>query len=219
MPAEGLGPETAGATAADLQARLEVLEAVLGASTDPIFCILADGTYRYVNEIFAAHFGRRPEQVIGRRIHDIFPADEAEKRMTVVRRAFATGETIVFDVRVPMAPEPDRFFITSVRPLKDAHGAVEAVVCISKDITERKRVEDERERLIGELQAALADVRALTGLLPICASCKKIRDDQGYWTQIEAYLRAHSAAEFSHGLCPDCVGRLYPEITAEQTHG
>ncbi|MBI4961795.1 MAG: response regulator transcription factor [Desulfomonile tiedjei] len=61
-----------------------------------------------------------------------------------------------------------------------------------------------------DLREALARVKELSGLLPICASCKKIRDDQGYWRQIEAYIRDHSEAEFSHSLCPECAERLYP---------
>jgi PAS domain-containing protein len=79
------------------------------------------------------------------------------------------------------------------------------------DITERKGAEAEREKLIRELQEALASVKQLSGLLPICASCKKIRDDKGYWTQIESYIRDHSEAEFSHGICPDCMKKLYPD--------
>jgi hypothetical protein len=79
----------------------------------------------------------------------------------------------------------------------------------------RRRAEAERERLITELQAALANVKTLTGLIPICASCKKIRDDQGYWTQLETYLKQHSEAEFSHGLCLDCMRKLYPELAGQ----
>ena len=202
-----------------LRKKIEVLELVLGASTDPIFSILEDGTYRYVNLAFSSHFDRTPEQVIGQRIYDIFPLEEAEKRMTVVKKAFATGETIVFDVRVPMAREPDRYFITSVRPITDATGQVTSVICISKDITERKHAEEDRESLIEELQNALARVRMLSGLLPICASCKKIRDDHGYWTQIESYLHDHAEVEFSHGVCPECATRLYPEVPQEERHG
>jgi len=70
----------------------------------------------------------------------------------------------------------------------------------------------ELRRLNAELQAALAKVKVLSGLLPICASCKKIRDDQGYWHQVEVYLRDHSEVEFSHGICPDCAQKLYPEF-------
>jgi FixJ family two-component response regulator len=76
---------------------------------------------------------------------------------------------------------------------------------------ERKRTQEEREQLISELQTALAKVKQLSGLLPMCASCKKIRDDKGYWNQIEAYISEHSQADFTHGICPECVKKLYPE--------
>jgi hypothetical protein len=76
----------------------------------------------------------------------------------------------------------------------------------------RKQEEGEKEKLIAELKEALSNVRILSGLLPICASCKKIRDDNGYWNQIEAYIKEHSDADFSHGICPDCAQKLYPEL-------
>jgi hypothetical protein len=79
----------------------------------------------------------------------------------------------------------------------------------------QQRAEAERDRLIAELQEALANVKTLRGLIPICASCKKIRDDQGYWTQLETYLAKHSDAEFSHSLCLDCMRKLYPDLSAE----
>ena len=81
----------------------------------------------------------------------------------------------------------------------------------SQEIAERKLAEVERERLIQELQDALTKVKTLSGLIPICSSCKKIRDDKGYWNQVEAYITEHSNAEFSHGFCPDCIKKLYPD--------
>ncbi len=79
----------------------------------------------------------------------------------------------------------------------------------------RRSAEAQREQLIGEMREALANVRTLRGLIPICASCKRIRNDQGYWTRLETYLKEHSDAEFSHGLCLDCVRKLYPELSSE----
>ncbi len=70
----------------------------------------------------------------------------------------------------------------------------------------------EREKLIAQLEEALLKVKQLSGLLPICASCKKIRDDNGRWQQIEIYIQNHSEADFSHGICPECSYRLYPEM-------
>jgi PAS domain S-box-containing protein len=83
------------------------------------------------------------------------------------------------------------------------------------DINEAKILENEREKLIEELKNALAEIRELRGILPICASCKKIRDDKGYWQRIESYIQNHTNAEFSHGICPDCAKLLYPEFTLD----
>jgi hypothetical protein len=94
-----------------------------------------------------------------------------------------------------------------------------AIVCVVRDVTERKKAETEREQLISQLQEALANVRQLNGMLPICAACKKIRDDQGYWQQIESYIRIHSEVEFTHGLCPDCAEKAFAEIRRLKTKG
>ncbi len=80
------------------------------------------------------------------------------------------------------------------------------------DMIKLREVNLELEKRNKELQAALSKIKTLSGLLPICASCKKIRDDGGYWHQVEAYVQDHSDAEFSHGLCPDCVSRYYPDF-------
>ncbi|MBF0506486.1 MAG: response regulator [Nitrospirae bacterium] len=76
---------------------------------------------------------------------------------------------------------------------------------------EIRKYTEEREKLILELQASLEKVKLLSGMLPICASCKKIRDDKGYWEQIEIYITEHSEALFTHAICPDCAKKLYPE--------
>ncbi len=86
-----------------------------------------------------------------------------------------------------------------------------ATLNLLTDISDRKLAEEERERLIAELQEALAQVKTLSGLLPICASCKRIRNDDGTWEQMEAYIRDRSEAKFSHGICPECAGKLYAD--------
>jgi PAS domain-containing protein len=87
---------------------------------------------------------------------------------------------------------------------------------ILRDITKRKTLELEREELITNLREALAQVKTLQGLLPICANCKKIRDDKGYWQQIEVYIHTHTDVDFSHGICPECLNTLYPEIQQKE---
>ena len=82
-----------------------------------------------------------------------------------------------------------------------------------------RRMVELQESLVGnmqELRQALEQVKTLRGIVPICSSCKNIRDDQGYWTQVEAYVRDHTEAEFSHGICPDCIERLYPEYSSKK---
>ena len=90
--------------------------------------------------------------------------------------------------------------------------AVERALREAEERHKRREAEKERERLIGELQDALARVKTLSGLLPICSSCKKIRDDKGYWNRLETYLQEHSGAKLTHGICPDCAKRLYPGL-------
>jgi hypothetical protein len=80
------------------------------------------------------------------------------------------------------------------------------------EVSKEMEAAEEREKLVSELQAALSKVKQLSGLLPICASCKRIRDDRGYWNRIEEYIMNHSEADFSHGLCPPCIEKLYPDL-------
>ncbi|MBI5213560.1 MAG: PAS domain S-box protein [Nitrospirae bacterium] len=114
-------------------------------------------------------------------------------------------------IETPAGAEVRNYRIIS-SPLKNKNGNTVAAVNMVDDITERKQLEAERERLIGELQTALAKVKQLSGMLPICSYCKKIRDDNGYWKQIEAYISEHSEALFSHGMCPDCAKEAMKEV-------
>ena len=105
-----------------------------------------------------------------------------------------------------------RYFASTASRLNDRKGVVVGAIQSMRDITAAKHSEQERERLIGELQAAVAKVRTLSGLLPICAFCKNIRDDKGYWKRIETYISENSEAEFSHSICPKCARARYPDL-------
>jgi PAS domain S-box-containing protein len=96
-------------------------------------------------------------------------------------------------------------------------GGRKAILVLVRDLTERKRAEAERERIISELQEALSRIKTLRGLIPICANCKKIRDDKGYWQQVDSYVRKHSEAQFSHGLCPECIQILFPDLKGNKS--
>jgi PAS domain-containing protein len=120
---------------------------------------------------------------------------------------WGTGEERI-EARLP--GEPARFLDLRVTTIAGREGGVAGRLVVIRDITARREVELERERLIGELTKALADIRTLRGLLPICAGCKKIRDDKGYWQGLEQYLSEHAEVQFSHGLCPDCLAKYNP---------
>ena len=108
----------------------------------------------------------------------------------------------------------DMYLSGSAGRLFDTKGNIVGAIESVRDITVRKHAEQEREELIIELKNALSKVRKLSGLLPICSCCKKVRDDKGYWNQIESFISKHSMAEFSHSICPECFRKLYPELDA-----
>jgi PAS domain-containing protein len=96
-------------------------------------------------------------------------------------------------------------------PILDAAGELTHIIECGMDISTRRQAELERQAVLERLERALEQVKQLSGLLPICASCKQIRDPAGAWKQLEVYIRDHSEAEFSHTLCPACAERLYPK--------
>jgi hypothetical protein len=122
------------------------------------------------------------------------------------------GMLLAGDSFHPIMGKGGRYLSATAAKIRDAQGKVVGAIQSIRDITAAKLSEQERERLIKELQDALAEVRTLSGFLPICSSCKKIRDDTGYWNQIEAYISKHTQADFSHSLCPKCAKKLYPDL-------
>jgi two-component system sensor histidine kinase/response regulator len=131
---------------------LDIYHLLLDESSDPIFSFYPDGTYRYVNNAFAGPFGKTPKDIIGKKIWDIFPQDEADKRFAVVKKVFGTGEEVSFEVRVPQ-PALDKYYLTTVKPIKNDAGEVITIICISKEITERRRIEEELKHKNEELSA------------------------------------------------------------------
>lgn len=104
------------------------------------------------------------------------------------------------------------YVVKSAETLADMPHIADRALREWRYIQEKKRVEEEREKLITQLREALAQIKTLKGLLPICAACKKIRDDRGYWEQVEVYITERTDAEFSHSICPDCARKLYPGV-------
>lgn len=153
------------------------------------------------------------EEIMGMHYHRYCTTESAMKISKILREIHFPGkpgksvdfEIICKDGRI-MTVE------ASVTIMLDHEGRPAGLRFVTRDVTERNKAQAEREKLIAELREALAKVKILSGLLPICSSCKKIRNDEGYWEQIESYIRNRSEADFTHGICPECRKRLYPSF-------
>ncbi len=168
------------------------------------------GRVLMANPTVAARLRHPLSALIGRNIFSLMPPEAAAHRTGPLATVLASKQSFAFEDE-----RDDHILHTQLTPVLDAAGEVAAVAVVSFDITERRHTEDQLRRSVAELAKALAEVKTLSGLIPICAGCKRIRDDHGYWNNVEQYIRAHAEVEFSHGLCPDCMRRLYPELADE----
>ena len=177
-----------------------------------IIVLDAEGRVLRLNRAIEKLAGHTILETVGRFFWDVFLADA---ELSGFRALFddLRPEHFPFEFQSPLeSRDGDRLWVYwTTTAIAGESGAVEFVVATGVDITALKQAESEMERLIAQLQDALANVKTLRGLVPICANCKKIRDDHGYWRLVEEYVREHSEAEFSHGICPACLKLLYPE--------
>ncbi len=147
----------------------------------------------------------------GRTDAEIVGGEEGARLTAIKQGVLQSGMGARVETVLTHRGEPHHFDLT-VEPLRDTHGDIVGITCACTDITLIKQAAAERERLIRELQDVLAQVKMLRGLLPICASCKKIRNESGEWNSVEKYIRDHADVDFTHGICPECARSLYPEF-------
>jgi len=144
----------------ELTASEEKYRVLLDESSDPIFMFNPDGQYLYVNRAFAEGVNRSLDEIIHKKIWDVFSQDEADKRFATVKWVFENGETRIIEVRVPRT-DGDRYYITTAKPVFSLDGMVASVICISKEITERKRMEEELRQANERLSEQLAEIKSL----------------------------------------------------------
>ena len=173
---------------------------------------LSDGQILEINEGFTAMAGYDDAEARGTTTIDLNLWAQTDDRDAVVAQLAARGriDGLEFSFRKKSGELLTGLYSAVVIAVGDEPCILSSIA----DITARKQAEQERERLVADREKALAEIKVLGGLLPICMSCKKIRDDKGYWNQIEGYIRSHSQADFTHSLCPECVQKLYPECEA-----
>lgn len=171
---------------------------------------LQDGKIFEVNEGFEKITGYLATEIVGKTTMELHIWASEDYRAALVQELTSKGS--LHDTEVNLRTKTGEIItaIYKAEILKiNGEGALLSTI---NDITYRKQIETEREKLILELREALTNVKTLSGLLPICSACKKIRNDKGYWEHIEQYIGEHSGADFSHGICPECAERLYPGI-------
>jgi PAS domain S-box-containing protein len=186
-------------------------------NNNPAIVFIKDeqGRFVYVSEPCAKRFAKPAREWMGRTDLELWGEEfsrEVRKRDLAV---MSDENPVTFEEIIPLPDGARQHWLTHKFLLWDHEGRKQ-LAGLAIDITERRLAESERERLVEELREALAHVKTLKGFLPICASCKNIRDDAGYWQQIESYLAEHSDLEFSHGLCPDCIEKNYPDFARSQ---
>jgi PAS domain S-box-containing protein len=174
------------------------------------------GQITFINEFGQQFFDYKEEELTGKHvIGTIVPEVESTGRdlVALMKQLCDDPESLEKNLNENVTLDGRRYWIEwTNKALRSPDGTLKSILCIGSDVTARRKAEADRERLIIELQKALAEVNTLSGLIPICSSCKKIRDDKGYWQQIELYIKERSDAEFTHGLCPDCVKELEKEL-------
>jgi PAS domain S-box-containing protein len=168
----------------------------------------AEGRVARVNRTELTMLGYSPGEMAGRHVWEF--TDDPETSRKAVLDKLAGRLPPARDLERTYRKRDGTWLPVSIqdRLLRDQGGAIIGIRSTLQDFTERKRAEAEREKLIAELRQALAEVKTLKGFVPICAWCKKVRNDKGFWDQVESYVERHTGATFSHGICPECSARL-----------
>ena len=162
-----------------------------------------------VNRALVSFLGREPEELLGKYCYEIMHNRDKPWPDCPHVKAIETGKAMSAEIEDSYIGLPLNI---TCSPLIHEDGNLMGSVHIARDISMQKKATNQREELINQLEETLSKVKQLSGFLPICASCKKIQDDKGYWTQVEEFIRDHSEAEFSHSICPACARKLYPEL-------
>lgn len=169
-----------------------------------------NGNFTYLSPSITAILGYQPEEFQNH--YTTFLTDHPVNREAMRHTALSIQgqQQAPYEVEIFHRNGERRWLEVTEVQVVGENGMVIGIEGIARDISDKKQIAQERERLIAELQKAMAEIKTLHGIIPICASCKKIRDDEGAWQQVEAYIRSRSDAQFSHGICPECLEKMYP---------
>jgi hypothetical protein len=151
-----------------------------------------------------------PGQAIGRPLVEMVAPAHREQFLEISRRTFQEGSASgVFEIVGQRGTV--RWMESHAVTLPNRASGKPVLLAVARNVTDRKRLEAERDAQLAALTTALSEVRQLKEFLPICSYCKRIRDDQDYWQQVEKYIGDHTGSKFSHGICPECLARHFAD--------
>ncbi len=201
------------------RAALGQLAAIIESSDDAIIGKTLEGKILSWNAGARKLYGYTESEAVGRTISFLVEPERSRELAPLLERVTRGEHISHFETTRRRKDGAVVEVSLSISPVRNSAGQIIGASTIARDIGERKQAEREREHLVDELQRALSEVKTLSGLFPICAYCKKIRDDKGYWNQIELYIRDHSSANFTHSICPDCVKSNYADFYQGEPQG
>ena len=193
----------------ELQNERLFLQKIFDATGDGLIVSDEQGVIVKCNQSLSEMFACQEKDLIGKHLLNFF-TDYGSPPETpdALRMLMSLGSVKDFQTRCTTHDQRAIDVEMNMVLMRDNMDSVTGTVSAIRDISERKEHERQREEIIKELQDALTKVKQLEGMLPICAWCKKVRDDKGYWQQIEAYISSHTKAGITHGICPECAKKV-----------
>lgn len=177
-----------------------------------MLCVLGfDGYFRRLSPAWERTLGYRVDELRSRPFLEFVHPDDRERTLNQNRQVRGGGQARSFENRYRCKDGSYRWLHWNATP-DPAH---QVIFSIARDVTAAREADAERERLVTELQSAVAEIKVLRDILPICSYCKKVRDDNDYWLSVESYVARHTNTRFSHGVCPDCM-RAHVEPVLER---
>jgi PAS domain S-box-containing protein len=187
---------------ADAARALQQLEdSFFETSIDMLCCLDFNMHFRRLSPAWERTLGFTREELLSRPFIEFVHPDDRERTLAQNAEVRSGGNALSFENRYLCKDGSYRWLRWNAAP----HSTEKIIYSVARDITENKRAEEEREKLVRELQTALAEVKSLREILPICSYCRKIRDDENYWHTVENYISEHTETRFSHGICPSCM--------------
>jgi PAS domain S-box-containing protein len=189
----------------------EIENRFFATSIDMLCFLNFNGHFKRLNPAWERTLGFTREELMSKPFIEFVHPDDRERTLNQNREVRGGGKALGFENRYLCKDGSYRWLLWNAAP----DSAEQVIYSVARDVTASKQAAQEREQLVGELQAALDEVKALRGILPMCSYCRKVRDDNDYWHTVENYISTHTTTLFTHGICPSCVAtEIEPQLAS-----